>query len=155
MQENGFWEGRRSRAITIKEILAGKSNLPSLISVSPQDKLMRAVSLIQEFNISQLPVIENKNVVGSLNEASLMQLLHDGIEFERQGILTVMGAPLPSLDESTDISEAYRVLLSGATGIVVKRQGLPIGLITRADLLSFWLTQKKEDSYEISNKSGS
>jgi cystathionine beta-synthase len=144
MQENGFWEGRRYRTITIKEILTGKKNLPPLISVSPQDKLIHAVSLIQEFNISQLPVIENKNIVGSLNEASLMQLLHDGIEFERQDISTVMGKPLPSLDENTDVSEAYRVLLSGVTGIVVKRQALPFGLITRADLLSFWLTQKKE-----------
>ncbi len=149
MQENGFWEGKRSRTVTIKEILLNKKNLPPLISVSPQDKLIRAVSLIQEFNISQLPVIDGENIVGSLNEASLMQLLHDGIEFERQDIATVMGKPLPSLEERTDISEAYRVLLSGATGIVVKKEGVPIGLITRADLVSYWISQKKEDSDEV------
>jgi cystathionine beta-synthase len=151
MQENGFWEGRRSRPAVIKEILGTKRNLPPLIFVSPQEKLMHAVSLIQEYNISQLPVIENNEIVGSLNEASLMQLLHDGIEFERQDISTVMGKPLPSLDENTDVSEAYRVLLSGATGIVVKHKGLPFGLVTRADLLSFWLTQKKGDSSEVSD----
>ncbi len=149
MQENGFWEGKRSRAVTIKEILLNKKNLPTLISVSPQDKLIRAVSLIQEFNISQLPVISGQEIVGSLNEASLMQLLHDGIEFERQDIATVMGKPLPSLEETTDVSEAYRVLLSGATGIVVKREGIPIGLITRADLVTYWISQKKGDSDEI------
>ena len=149
MQENGFWEGKRSRTVTIKEILLNKKNLPPLISVSPQDKLIRAVSLIQEFNISQLPVIDGENIVGSLNEASLMQLLHDGIEFDRQDIATVMGKPLPSLEETTDVSEAYRVLLSGATGIVVKREGIPIGLITRADLVTYWISQKKGDSDEI------
>jgi len=149
MQENGFWEGKRSRTVTIKEILLNKKNLPPLISVSPQDKLIRAVSLIQEFNISQLPVIDGENIVGSLNEASLMQLLHDGIEFDRQDIATVMGKPLPFLDENTDISEAYRVLLSGATGIAVKREDAPVGLITRADLVTYWISQKKEDSYEV------
>jgi len=110
---------------------------------------MQAISLIQEFNISQLPVIDGREIVGSLNEASLMQLLHDGIDFDRQVISTVMGKPLPSLEEDIDISEAYRVLLSGATGIVVKRKGIPVGLITRADLVSHWITQKRERLYEI------
>jgi len=149
MQENGFWEGKRSRPVNIGEITRRKNNLPILISVSSVDKLARAVSLIQEFNISQLPVIDNKEVVGSLNEASLMQLLHDGIDFERQDIGMVMGKPLPALDRATDISEAYRVLLSGATGIVVKQEGSPVGLITRADLVTYWITQKKEDYNEI------
>jgi len=144
MQENGFWEGEAARSVIIKEILGGKKNLPPLISVSPKDKLIRAVSLIQEFNISQLPVIEGNDIRGSLNEASLMQLLHDGIDFDRQDVATVMGKPLPSLDENTDISEAYRVLLSGATGIVVKRQSYPLALLTRADLVTYWINQKKE-----------
>jgi len=144
MQENGFWEGKQLRTVVIKEVLAGKKSLPSLISVSRHDKLIRAASLIQEFNISQLPVINNNDVVGSLNEASLMQLLHDGVEFDKQDIATVMGKPLPSLDENTDISEAYRVLLSGATGIVVTHEGVPAGLLTRTDLVSYWITQKEE-----------
>ena len=144
MQENGFWEGEAARSVIIKEILGGKKNLPPLISVSPKDKLIRAVSLIQEFNISQLPVIEGNDIKGSLNEASLMQFLHDGIDFDRQDVATVMGKPLPSLDENTDISEAYRVLLSGSTGIVVKRQSYPLALITRADLVTYWINQKKE-----------
>ncbi|MDD5166969.1 MAG: cystathionine beta-synthase [Candidatus Omnitrophica bacterium] len=145
MQENGFWEGKTAQIVNIKEILRQKKNtLPPLLSVSAADKLIKAVSLIQEFNISQLPVIEHNNIVGSLNEASLMQLLHDGIEFERQDVATVMGKPLPCLEETTDISEAYRVLLSGATGIVVKRQGNPVGLITRADLVSYWIEEGKQ-----------
>ena len=74
-----------------------------------------------------------------------MQLLHDGIEFDRQDIGLVMGKPLPSLDERIDISEAYRVLLTGATGIVVKQEGVPVALITRADLVTYWITEKEED----------
>jgi len=150
MQENGFWEGAKVQAVNIREILKQKKNtLPSLLAVSPHDKLIRAVSLMQEFNISQFPVIDHNDIVGSLNEASLMQLLHEGIEFDRQDIATVMGKPLPSLEETTDVSEAYRVLLSGATGIVVKKEGVPIGLIARADLVTYWISQKREGPDEI------
>jgi cystathionine beta-synthase len=150
MQENGFWEGAKVQAVNVGEILRQKKNtLPSLLAVSPHDTLIRAVSLMQEFNISQFPVIDHNNIVGSLNEASLMQLLHEGIEFDRQDIATVMGKPLPSLEETTDVSEAYRVLLSGATGIVVKKEGVPIGLLARADLVTYWISQKREGPDEV------
>jgi cystathionine beta-synthase len=149
MQENGFWEGKKSPSVTINEILLEKRRLPLLISVSPGEKLVRAISLIQELNISQLPVLDGTAIVGSLNEASLMQLLHDGIDFHRQDIGTVMGKPLPSVDGTTDVSEAYRILLSGATGIVVKRNGFPVGMITRADLVGHWITQSEGDPYAI------
>lgn len=144
IQENGFWEGRNIQSINIGEILAKKTDFPSLISVSPRDKLSRAIQLLQQLNISQLPVIDENQVVGSLNEALLMKLLHEGINFTNQDVSAVMGQPLPSLDETVDISEAYRVLLSGTTGIIVKRQDVVTGLITRADLIRYWIHHNEE-----------
>lgn len=99
MQENGFWEGKEIRMIKIKAIVAQKKDLPPMISVHPRDILSKAVKLMHEYNISQLPVIDHGKVVGSLNEASLMKLLHDGVEFTKQRILAVMAKPLPTLDE--------------------------------------------------------
>jgi cystathionine beta-synthase len=144
MQENGFWEGKTRRTTKIGEILDQKKDFPSLISVSPRDTLSQAIKLLQKLNISQVPVIENQEVLGSLNEASLMQLLHEGINFSNQEVSAVMGKPLPILDEQVDVSEAYRVLLSGTTGIIVTRKEVPIGLITRADLIKYWISQTEE-----------
>ena len=143
MQENNFMDAKDNSA-SIRKVLDGKKNFPPLISVSPEDKLGKAISLIQEFNISQLPVIDGESIVGSLTEASLMHILHDGIESGERDIASVMGKPLPSLDENTDISEAYRVLLSGVTGIVVKRENAPAGLITRTDLMNFWAAKNRD-----------
>ncbi|MBM3700615.1 MAG: cystathionine beta-synthase [Actinobacteria bacterium] len=142
MQDNGFLEDKILQPVKTKAILDKKKGFPSLLAVSSQDKLIKAISMIQEFNISQIPVIDKEEVVGSLNESSLMQLLHDGVDFEKEDIAAVMGKPLPSIDENTDLSEAYRVLLSGETGIVVKRKGIPVGLVTRSDLVSYWISQK-------------
>lgn len=140
MQENGFWEGREIRAVKISEILGDKKDFPSIISVTSKDTLNKAAKIMQEYNISQLPVIDNNEVVGSLNEASLMKLIHDGVNFSQQVISAVMSKPLPVLDEEVDVSEAYRILLSGVTGIVVKRKEMPAGLITRTDLVHYWWT---------------
>jgi cystathionine beta-synthase len=143
MQENGLWEGREIKTTKVKEIIARKKDLPPMISVHSRDILSKAVKVMHEYSISQLPVIDHGKVVGSLNEASLMKLLHDGVEFTKQEIFSVMGKPLPALDEEVDVSEAYRLLLSGTTGIVVTRDEVPIGVITRTDLINHWVTQKE------------
>jgi cystathionine beta-synthase len=144
MIENGFLKGKHARPVPVGDILRTKKAYPALVCVSPKDNLTRAISLMQEYCISQLPVIEDNKVVGSLSEASVMKLLHDGINFEQQQIGAVMGKPLPTLAEETDISEAFRVLLSGASGLVVMQDSVPQGVITRTDLVNFWMQEKEE-----------
>ncbi len=149
MQENGFWEGRENRPVKLKDIFASKRNLPSLISVSSQDKLASAVKLMHRFNISQLPVIDGGKLAGSLNDASVMKNLSDGIDFSKQQIRAVMGKPLPQLHDDSDISEAYR-LLAGNTGIIVLNDsGSPSAILTRSDIIDYLITQKEEHIYEI------
>lgn len=140
MQENGFWEDKTRKTTKLQEILVHKKDFPVLVYVSPQDTLSQAIQVMQKINISQVPVIENNNVIGSLNEASLMKMLHEGINFSNQEVSAVMGKPLPILDEKVDISEAYRILLSGTSGIIVEQNGIPRGLITRTDLIQYWLS---------------
>lgn len=142
MQENGFWEGKQIKLTKLKEII-GKKSFPSLISVGPRDILTNAVKLMHQYNISQIPVIDRGRVVGSLQESTLMKLLHDGIDFTKQEISPVMGKPLPVVNEETDLSEAYRLLLSGTQGIIITRDGLPVGVITRTDLINHWILQRE------------
>jgi len=144
MIENGFLRENRSTVAHVQDALAAKKPFPPLIYVSPKDNLIGAISRMQKHNISQLPVIEDNKIVGSINEESVMKLLHDGVNFEEQRIGAVMGQPLPALACESDISEAFRLLLAGAPGIVVIRDGTPQGVITRSDLVSFW-TQKQEN----------
>jgi cystathionine beta-synthase len=145
MQQNGFWQDRVTRPVKIAEVLNQKKVLPSLISVQPQDKLRAAIQLFQQHNIPQLPVIENQRVVGSLNEASIMKTLHDGVDLNNQEIRAVMGKPLPVLDENKDIAEAYRLLLGGSPAIVVLRADAPVGLISRFDFINTLINQDKHE----------
>ncbi|MCB4790341.1 MAG: cystathionine beta-synthase [Elusimicrobia bacterium] len=150
MQENGFWEGRENRPVKVKELLDARRNLPPLISVQPHETLASAVKLMHRYNISQLPVIDNRKVIGSLNEASVMKNLSDGIDFSKQNISAVMGKPLPHLHEDQEISEAYRILLSGSSGIIVLRNDEnPVAILTRSDIIDYLITRKQEHIYEI------
>ena len=136
MRENNFWEDTHTPDVPVGSLLAQKDHLPSLISVDPRDKLSDAISLIAAHQISQIPVVENGTVIGSLNESSVMKALHDGLQPEVQEIRGVMGAPRPALDEAADLSEAYRLLFTGAPAIVITRNHQPYGVITRFDVIS-------------------
>jgi cystathionine beta-synthase len=100
---------------------------------------------MQAYNISQMPVIEaDGRAVGSLSESTIMKLLHDGLDVSNQEISAVMAKPLPTLEAKTDVSEAYRILLSGVSGIVVTQDGKGVGFVTRADLIATWANRKSD-----------
>jgi len=143
MQENGFWEDKMTEVTTLKDILAQRENVPLLIFVKSTDILSEAVTLMHKYNISQIPVIDDNIVIGSLHEAALMKLLHDGIDFTKQTISAIMGTPMPTMDESMNVTEAYRILLSGETAIIVTRNRVPFSIVTRTDLINFWVHQRR------------
>ena len=149
MQENGFWEDQSKATLKIGDVIRGKLSVSGLLSVRPRQKLVDAINLMQAYNISQVPVIENGNVVGSLSESTVMKLLHDGLDIRNQEIQAVMAKPLPSMDEETDVSEAYRVLLGAVPGIIVTREGQAVGFVTRADLIASWTGRQARPSDQL------
>ncbi|MCX7819051.1 MAG: cystathionine beta-synthase [Kiritimatiellae bacterium] len=144
MREHGFWERENRRRRTLADVLRRKYMMPELIAVAPRDRLRRAVELMHVYNISQLPVIEGGRAVGSLQEATIMKLLLDGIDASNQEVGAVMGRPLPELEEGVDIAAAYRRFLAGAPAILVTKDGAPTGVVTKMDLIDLFIMRQDE-----------
>lgn len=138
MGEEGFL-GFYEQEISIKRFLKHKKGTPFLVTVVTQDKVAKAISLMHKYNISQIPVLDKGKVIGSVLESTLMKLFHDGKDVKREKIKMIMTDPMPCLDEKTDASEAYRLLMAGRNGIVVLKNQKSIGVITRIDFINFWM----------------
>jgi CBS domain-containing protein len=67
--------------------------------------------------------------VGSLNEVTLVKLLHDGVALRQKKVSDVMSRPIPQMEETTDISEVYRLLMAGFSGVIITRNDAPCGLL--------------------------
>ena len=143
MQENGYRDYAPQK-ITARDVLGAK-NFPSLIAIDAHERALEALRLMQQHGVSQLPVVEDGRVTGSLNEVTLIKLLHDGVDLQSKCIAEVMGRPLPQVDESTDISEAYRLLLSGHGGVIVTWDGAARGFLARIDLANFWAARLERE----------
>lgn len=127
------------------EILQAKRGTPALVSIDTHSPLQDAVDIMRNFGISQLPVVESGQTVGSLNEVMLVKLLHDGVDVSGLHVSDVMGKPLPQVEADTDILEPYRLLLAGHSGVVVMRRGKTVGFLSRFDLVSFWMDRGETD----------
>lgn len=114
-----------------------------LVTISPEATVEAAIQLLQTRNISQLPVLQDGKAVGSIHEITLARTLHDDIDPNKITVGEVMARPLPQLDATVHLDEAYRLLLAGNTGVLVVSEGKVLDIITRIDLIEYWNRLRK------------
>jgi cystathionine beta-synthase len=110
----------------------------SLVTVGPDASAEVAVERMQSRGISQLPVVHDGQAVGSIQEVTLARLLHDGFDPTAVRVGDIMARPLPQLDIGVHLDEAYRLLLSGNSGVLATSGGRVVDIITRIDLIEYW-----------------
>jgi cystathionine beta-synthase len=109
-----------------------------LVTVAPDTTADVAIRLMEEKNISQLPVLADGKPVGSIQEVTLARILHDGRNPAQVTLGEIMARPLPALDVMMNLDEAYRLLLAGNTGILATSSNKVVDILTRIDLIRYW-----------------
>ncbi len=148
LRENGLAEALP--APTLHDLLAFRQQstpVPLVLGVRPSDTVSYAISLLHQYGISQLPVIENDKVVGSLNETNMLQRLAAGEPLEGQTVRAWQGPPMPTLPESASVREAYDLFLGGQTAVAVMApppDSTIQAVISKSDLLEFWAQSNQE-----------
>ncbi|MBV9439125.1 MAG: CBS domain-containing protein [Candidatus Eremiobacteraeota bacterium] len=136
MRANGFLEDER-RKDTVGDVLRTKQPLPPMITVTEDAVVKDALELLRRFEISQLPVVRDSDVVGSVNDVAVMQAVFDHADIVHKPVGEVMGRPFPMLDQNAEVERAYKLLTMANSAIVVTDGGHPIGVVTRQDVISF------------------
>lgn len=109
-----------------------------LVTISPDATAEQAIQLLEATGISQLPVMEAGKPVGSVQEVTLVRVMHDASDPNAVRIGDVMARPLPTVDVNTHLDEAYRLLLAGYTGVLATSDGAVVDIVTRIDLIHYW-----------------
>jgi cystathionine beta-synthase len=115
-----------------------------LVTINPEATVADAIDLMETGGISQLPVLQDGQSVGCIQEVTLARVLHDNSDPARVKISEVMARPLPMLDASVHLDEAYRLLLSGNTGVLATQGGNVVDIVTRIDLVRYWRGASRE-----------
>jgi predicted transcriptional regulator len=103
-------------------------------SASPSQTLHSAAAEMRKKSISQMPVVEKGQLVGSLTEEALLKCFSSGKRLEEMSVREAMGEPFPSVLPSTPVSSVAS-LLRYHPAVLVSDKGKLSGIITKADIL--------------------
>ena len=152
MLEHGFLE-RRAPLPTIEEVLRFKhldGGLPDLVVCGAHQRVSEAIELMQRYGISQLPIVRAQpaesltDVIGSLNERSLLDRVFRNPDTLSDEVANAMDPPLHAVDARDPVEEVFAELSSRGGAVLVARRGRPTAVLTRADLLEY-LAQRRSD----------
>jgi cystathionine beta-synthase len=143
--ELGFLE-RHEPAPKVAEILRFKhqdEELPELVTIESHQKVGQAIDLMQQYSISQLPVMRHDgggslaDVVGSLQERGLLELVFRNPDALNEEVASAMQPPLAAVEAEESVDEVFSALSGGSPAVVVASRGTPTGMLTRSDLLEY------------------
>ena len=115
--------------------LKGDGAPGKILSVEPDTPVRKALSLITENDVSQLPVIAGGDCVGHISEATLMARVLEKPTVLDQAVQEIMDAPLPIVDSHVDLNTVTRLLTRHNPAVLVRRSGVLVGIITRYDVV--------------------
>ncbi len=120
---------RKSIQKTIKDILTEE-----IISVSPENTLKDAISLMSAYNISQLPIFEDSRNFGCITAKKAQKLIMENPDLVNIRLKDVKELPFPEVEENWNLKDVSDMLLK-YPAVLVKEFDKYTGIITDADFL--------------------
>jgi cystathionine beta-synthase len=141
MRENQMLDSPR---ITLRYVLGGKdseSGAPAVVSVAPAASVRQALGLMALHDVSQLPVMDGTNCVGSVSDWSLSQKSLENPQLLDATVSEVMESPFPVVAGDQPIDSVVKLLSKSNPAVLVRENGKVQGIVTRSDMLRFMMSR--------------
>ncbi|MCK4550903.1 MAG: CBS domain-containing protein [Candidatus Aenigmarchaeota archaeon] len=131
--------GRIFRALDVLEsknkIKAKDIMRKNIVTVKPTDTVARAITLMKKEEISQVPVIENKAIVGSISEKTILEkIMAENKNIKQLKVFDIMDNAFPTVNEKTPVDVLISILKHNQAVIILLNNKLA-GIVTKADVL--------------------
>ncbi|MFY0643268.1 MAG: pyridoxal-phosphate dependent enzyme [Bacteroidia bacterium] len=132
MKERGFLDARPK---TASDIVANHTDLP-LLTVQDDEVLSAALSTMEKYQISQLPVVNAAGeFVGSLNDANLLNQLIKEPKLAQEKVSKVMLEPFPMVNANDSIEDVSSLITKESPAVLIKDLGGSVHILTKYDLI--------------------
>jgi cystathionine beta-synthase len=122
--------------VTAGELLAAKPRgTPALVTLTPGQTVRQALNLMETYGISQLPVVERGDCVGSVAEGAMMARAISQPAVLEQPVHELMEPPYPVVDGESPLERCCELLSRETPAVLVRQNGELSGIVTRYDVL--------------------
>ena len=116
MRSKGFFDKKGLTAKDLVKINAGGE----LVTIEITDSVEKALTLMNSLDISQIPVTNNKRIVGSINENKLFDAMVENPEIKQKSVSEFMEAAFPFADISTPVDSLTKMLTPINPAVLVR-----------------------------------
>jgi len=139
MRENQMLDGER---ISIAQLLAKKrGDAPVIVSTTPGASVRQALRLMALHDISQLPVLDGRDGVGSLSEATASAKALENPKLLDVSVSEIMDGPFPLVEGTQPVESVVRLLSKTTPAVLVRGEGGIQGIVTRSDVLEYLMAR--------------
>jgi cystathionine beta-synthase len=135
MRENQMLDAERG---TLGTVLGAKTtDAPAMVSVAPGSTVRQALGLMHQHDVSQLPVMDGANCVGSVSDWALSGKSLEDTKLLDATVSDIMDPPFPSVEVGQSVESVAKLLSKSNPAVLVRKNGAMQGIVTRSDLLQF------------------
>lgn len=134
MRDQGFIETEQHG--NLHDLIARPFESNDTITVGPDEPLANAYSRMKLYDVSQLPVIQGRKIVGFIDESDLLLAVANSNESFNNPVSTAMVTELASVDVNDPVDDLMPIFHKGYIAIVKDGERF-LGLITQVDLLNY------------------
>ena len=139
MRENQMLDGDR---VSVLQLLgAKKGDAPMIVGTAPGASVRQALRLMSLHDISQLPVLDGRDCVGSISEAAISARALEDPKLLDAAVSAVMDAPFPIVDGALLVESAVKLLSKTNPALLVRGSNGMQGIVTRSDVLQFLMAR--------------
>ena len=133
LRENQLLDSPRD---TVASLLRRRdTKAPPLVQVASSAQLRQALNLMSTYDVSQVPVIDDGQSVGSLVEGTVMQRALEQPTLLDRPVREVMDPPLPEVESSLSLERLASLLTKESPAALVRDDGKLAGIVSRYDVL--------------------
>lgn len=120
--------------VTASQILAQKASAP-LITLDADQRLSDAVGVMRKHQVSQIPVMKENQIVGSLNESRVLEALLEDPSMKGASVSQLMSDGLPFVLGSTRLDAISKLINKDNPAVLVKLEDGSLDIISNYDLI--------------------
>lgn len=132
MRDRGFLNDRNKTAL---DLINKHANQP-LVTIGSEELVSNAIEKLKRFDISQIPVVQDGQFVGAVDERKIFDVLVAGNGIDRMLVKEVMSPPFPIVESDEDLRTLMTRIDKSTSAILVKIDTEKYHIITRQDLIT-------------------
>lgn len=130
MMERGFLEVK-----TFKDLVSGRG-AKKLITLNASQTVAESIELMKKYDIENIPVLENGNVIGSISESGLFNKILQDPGIRSHDVKSIMEKPYPEVAFDTPVERLSSYINRENGAVLSKDESGSYHIVTKYDIIT-------------------